>query len=409
MLSVMQRQIIPLWVAGPVALAAFCLTLLHATSKHLETDEPQVAIALNPFNAQARFQAILDAGLQDKDRGAAQREIETNLVTSVGDARNFSLLGTLRRKEGMVEQAQALFAAALRLNPSEPNAAREQIDLDISARRYDDALRRVDVYTRKGGPGAQDIAGHLVRLALADPNAQAAVMKGLAADPPWRSAFLSELQKTPSSLSLVPRALAILQTSARKPTEPEIAGAVRAFLSAGNPAAAYRLFVTSRDEASRPLISFVYDPEFRAAPSGNPFDWAIANSGAAEVRIPAPGDGGAEIGFLERPGAGFGMSQTLALLPGAYGGALKASAMSVVAPDGVFVYVRCASGRTLAKADIPHGTYNNREIDFRFEVPSTGCDLQTLGFATNQIFQHWSRTYSGTLRIHSARLATINE
>lgn len=388
---------------------AFCLTLLHATSKILETDEPHSALSLNPFSAQARLQTILDAELQEKDRGAAQREIDAGLVTSVGDARNYSLLGTIRRKDGMDDKAQALFAAALKLNPAEPNAAREQIDLDIAARRYGDALKRIEIYTRKGGPGAQDIAGHLVRLALADPAAQAAVLRDLAGDPPWRGAFWSELQKNPASLSLVPRALAVLQTGARKATEQEIAGAVRAFLSAGNPAGAYRLFVTSRDETSKALVSFVYDPEFRVAPTGNPFDWTIANSGAAEIRIPASAEGGAEINFLERPAAGFGLSQTLALVPGVYSGALEANARSVVAPDGIYVYVRCLSGRNLSKVDIPTGAYSNRKIELRFEVPATGCDLQTLGFATNQIFQHWSRTYSGSLTINSARLATVND
>lgn len=383
------------------------LILSHAISKILETDELAAALALNPFNTQARFQQLLDSGLADLE--GAQRELTDNLASSVSDARNYSLLGTIARKQGRDAEAQALFSAALRLNPSEPNAAREQINADIAARRYDEALQRIAVYTRKGAPGAQDVGGRLVQVTQSDPLARAAVLEALAADPPWRGAFLDELQKSRETLELVPAALAALRASPRGPTDAEINGAVQAFLSAGDIASAYRLFVTSRDASAKKLVAFVYDAEFRARPSGNPFDWTIANSGAAEVRIPGSKEGGADITFLERPAAGFGLSQMLTLFPGNYRAALHLSATQLIAPDGVFVYVRCKSGRNIVKADIVPGTYTDRELEFQFEIPPSGCDMQTLGFATKQIFQHWSRLYSGALRIHSARVESVSE
>ena len=386
---------------------ALSLTLFLAISSILETDEPQAALHLNPFNTQAILQGILDAGLQEKDPASAEREILTSLPLSAGDARNYSLLGSVARKLGEDARAKQLFAAALLLNPSEPNASRMAIDLAISEGRFSDALQRIEIYTRKGGPGAQDISGQLVRISLADSKALAAILQNLSTDPPWRGAFLSELQKSPAGLSLIPRALAALNASPRKPSEQEIASAVRGYLSAGNVAGAYRIFVSSRDAATRQLVSFVYNPEFKAAPSGNPFDWAIANSGAADVRIPGLRGGGAEIAFLDRPGAGFGISQTLTLLPGAYAGAVSVSATNLVAPDAIYIYLRCASGRMLAKSDLPTGTYQLRTTALKIEVPSTGCETQTLGFATNQLFQHWTRIFSGELVIRSVRLNNV--
>lgn len=355
------------------------------------------------------MQSIVDEGLQDKDPQAAEKNIEVNLASSVGDARNYSLLGTIQKNLGDGAKARRLFTAALVLNPTESNAARTMIDSDIADGKFADALKRIDAYTRKGGPGAQDIGGQLVKIAQADSTALTAILQGLSSNPAWRGAFLIELQKTPAGLSLMPRALAALQKSARKPTEAEIAGAVRGYLSAGDIAGAYRMFVTTRDASAKTLVSFVYDPEFKAAPSGNPFDWAIANSGAAEIRMPQSKDGGAEISFLDRPAAGFGISQMTALLPGAYDGVVAVSASDFVAPDTLYVYVRCTSGRNLTKAIIPTGTYEARMVGFKIEVPSAGCESQTLGFATNQLFQHWTRIYSGTVRLKSVRLNTLSD
>lgn len=409
MVAIARRRPIPLLLAGPVALAALCLTLLLAISDTLETDEPQAALHINPFNAQARLQSILDVGLQDKDPAAARLEIQTHLATSVGDARNYSLMGTTIRNLGDAAKAKELFAFALRLNPSEPNAARMTVEMAVADGRFADALQGIEAYARKGGPGAQDISGQLVRIALADPRALAAILQSLSNDPPWRGSFLVELQKSTAGLSIIPRAIAALRGGQRKATEVEIASAVRAYLSAGNVAGAYRIFVSSRDAASRPLVSFVYNSEFKAAPSGNPFDWSIARSGAAEIRIPGAKGEGAEISFLERPAAGFGLSQTLALLPGSYTGAIEAKAVSLIAPDAVYAYVRCASGRMLAKTDMPTGTYQARTIAFKVEVPESGCETQTLGFATNQLFQHWSRTFGGELTVRSVRLNAVSE
>lgn len=409
MLSNAAKTTVPVWLTGPIAVAALFLILLQNISKSLENEAPVGALALDPFNAQARLRSILERSLPESDPAAATRELSGMLLLSVGDARYYSLLGTLARLQNKSAESDRLIDAALVLNPTEPNASFEQINSDIAAGNYFDALKRADVYVRKGALGSQTIAGHLVQLVRSKPDARNAVFAKLAANAPWRSAFLRELFRTQEALGLVPEALTTLARSQNPPTDPEVNAGVSAFLAAGDIGGAYRLFLMTRNEAARRLVSLVYDPEFKAAPTGNPFDWDVADTRAVEVRLPASSSGGVAIAFAKRPAVGFGLSQKLTLAPGKYKGTIDATAASLVAPDSVFLYVRCGAGRTLEKVDIPTGGYENRTIAFRFEVPPAKCDLQTIGLASGQLFEHWSRLYSGELTVNSIRVGAADE
>lgn len=361
------------------------------------------------FNAQARLRRIVDRSLPANDPDKATEELNAFLFSSVGDARYYSLLGTLARAQNRIDEADRLIRAALVLNPTEPNASIEQINTDIERGKFEDALDRADIYVRKGGHGSRAIAGHLVQLVLAKPEAREAIFSRLSTKPPWRTAFLNELFRTRDALFLVPEALQVLARSPYPATTLEARSAVNALLGTGDSAGAYRLFLRTLDEEQRKLVSLIYNPEFKAPPSGNAFDWVIANSRAAAVSVPAPAGDGALISFLKRPAVGFGLSQRLILAPGRYQGTLHISAASMVAPDTVHLYVRCANGRTLEKVNLPTGSYENRPVAFKFEVPEAGCLLQSIGFASGQLFEHWSRVYSGTLTINSVRIGAAED
>ena len=111
---------------------------------------------------------------------------------------------------------------------------------------------------------------------------------------------------------------------------------------------------------------------------------------------------GLSIEFFDSPSRLGNVSQFLALPPGRYTLLTELSASGLEAPRGLYWQISCPSV-TLARLDLPDGSYENRSLEVDFSVPAD-CGTQTLTLMTDVKTDSWRDQYRGRLTISRTAL-----
>ena len=387
------------------------LVLADALSRSVETSAPQSALRLNPWNSEARLGSVASVlNAQDAaqpDLAALAEEAKRGLWLAPVDARFLSLLGEVRQRQGGRAAAEQLFVEAQRVSPTELHALGQLILAAGNRGDVADAVRLLDVMLRRWPNELKSIEPGLPGL-LASVEGQQAVLAVLEADPPWRTRFLAALARSDAGLASASQLILKLANSAAPPTPGEISTIVNGFLRAKRYDDAHRLFLLTLSDVDFGRTGLVHNGRFDATASPSPFNWQFASTSAAEVRLDgAPPYTGAGVRFLNKPARDIGLRQTILLGPGRYRLAVDASAVSLVAPRGIYWSVRClAPSREIARLDIDPGTYRNRSIATEFEVKD--CAAQSVDLRSGLVADSWVYRYSGRVTFHSLGIERID-
>jgi tetratricopeptide (TPR) repeat protein len=409
----------PRWLVYLVGSATLALVLSSATSRQLERSAPAAATLIFPFNGEARLRSVLEQLAQDTaamdGAEAASRgkpdllsRVMAGLSSSIGDARFYSLLGILAKRDGDGARAKALFEKALLLSKAERYAAREMFINRAEAGDFDAAIAHADILLRRWPHLFGELADPIVAM-FAMPDGYAPIMARITSSPTWRGGVLARLARSPDGLALLYRVMLDLQAGDSPPTTGEISQAINAFIRAGDPQTAYRLFVLTLSEPERQLAGSVFNGRFTEPPSGKPFDWRVGNQKGVDVTLPVEG-GGARLQFFDRPVTQIQFGQTLALLPGPRRIVAVISGERLVLPRGLFLSFRCPGANgSAAQLPIRAGTYSKVIATLDIEIPAEGCAVQELSIVSGQRAASWAARYNGALTIHSISVERPSE
>jgi len=387
-----------------VSIASICVLCLNGASRLNEVDNPGFALALNPFNTEARTNALVtalnDPGTRDLD-GLAQ-SAQAMIAAAPGDARGYSLLGAVRDRAGDQQAALALYSRALSQSKTELHALLRLAELGLKQSDLAGALDRIDLILRRW-PYYWDRVQPILIAAATSPDSAGLVADKLNSLPPWRGRAISALSGAPATLSfarnLIAGAPALARAAAGWSRERDTV--VSALAKAKAFGDAYGLFLTGLRQDEAQHVGYIFDSQFQLPPSGSYFGWRVQRNGATDLQLGpegSSGERGLRVRFLDLPARAGIAAQNLLLPYGHYSIAVTAAAADLDAPKGLFWRLRCGEGTDLARIDIPEGSFADKSLQASFDVPATGCAVQTLSLDTEVVTDSWRDRYQGEAR-----------
>jgi tetratricopeptide (TPR) repeat protein len=391
-------------------LAAGAVLALNVASHSLEDTDPDLALSLNPLNDQARVKAAAAAIAEGKD-AAAEPLLERGLAISPADARLYSLLGVIARREGDDEKAKALFGHALAQLPTEIQALLQQLSYALDARRFGDAIDHLELIARRWGTYWKEVEPALP-LVLSDPEAFKLISQRFA-PPRLRGPLLRSLIEG-ADTSAYAYDLVLAWHAAGEDVTREINQLTERFIRDGAYSRAFLLFKLTRAGDAASDGGFIHNGGFDRVPSGNAFDWTITNQTgvAMEIVERRRGEAAAKllaVRFLDSPIRFNNVKQTLRLVAGSY--RLKAvySAEDLRMPRPIEIGIACLGGEMLAQGGFAEGDVRAGEVAFDFTVPSADCPLQQVTLFNQHVTESWKNRYGGTLFIDEIAIqAAVN-
>lgn len=374
--------------------------------------DPQTALRINPFNVDARVAALnadLNEGSIDPDR---LRELEAQVRSAIAydpvDARLRSLLGEIQLRQNKAEEGQAEFFAALRISKTEQLALRRLIVGALQTGKTADAVRYIDLFSRRWPAQFQDVMAVVPPL-LQDPAAYEQMVKALQASPPWRPSLIRALVRYGIGLPLANRLLLDLNVGSTPPTAGELKTVVTALVQAGDLDTARRLFLFTLPEDEWDRVGLVFNGHFKPSGASLPFDWIYRNTAAAYLSTSSESpQNGMTVRFLDKPARDVELRQTLSLEPGHYRLKLDASAATLKLPRGLYWRLRCLKpNKDIARIDIAEGTYRNQIQTAEFD--NTECAAQVLELVSGLKVDSWLYRYSGRVSFHELSIERIDE
>ena len=394
------------WAVSGASVVAL---LAGFSSQFYEVNDPGLALGLNPFNTEATVNAIVSAlnGTGGAEFDTLRNKAAGLVAEARGDARGYSLLGAVLERQGDIAEAEALYQLTFQKSKVEIHALLRLASLRLERMDYVGTLDCIDLILRRWGNYAAQVQP-LIIAAAQDAVAAPALTRKLNAMPPWRGQVLSMLARSPQGLAYARDVIA---------TAPERVRASRAwtgerdFLVSALAAAkaygeAYNLFLSTLSAPEQALQGYVFDDGFTSAPNRNYFGWRVQKSGSTDIVVPVAG-GGARIRFSDSPARPGMLSQALALPLGRYKLQATVSASALTSPKGLYWTIKCSGLQALAKLDVTPGSYTDRIFETEFDVPASGCDIQTLSLDTDVLTDSWRDRYSGEVLFRRVGLTRL--
>jgi hypothetical protein len=194
------------------------------------------------------------------------------------NASALALIGLAASADGRLDRARLLMEAARDRDPRLPSARYWLLDHDIRSGDYAAGLDEVGPALRLR-PGTADAIMALVMGLLDVPGGPTSVRAKLATNPFWRADFFQTQAYRPGHAGPL---LALLQSLPPASAPSDGLREQRAVLSAalidGNPADAYRLWLSLTPHADPGSPDAVYDADFRGLAGAPPFNWALTKN-----------------------------------------------------------------------------------------------------------------------------------
>ncbi|QSX76053.1 hypothetical protein HIV01_006015 [Lysobacter arenosi] len=346
--------------------------------------------------------------------GARGLSNDANALTAVArdtlrdrpiDGGAFRLLGLAAGPDSDGGRAVDLYRTAARLSPRDDIAQAMLIDASFAQGRVGEGVQHVDALLR--------IAPHLRAPLLAsllqhtgNSELVEAMVKALAADPPWRGALATALAGTDPTQA---EAFLAAMANAAPLTPAELAVRVEALTALGDPTLARKVWLQSLSETDRTLDGSPFDGGFEGADQTGGFGWKWNDEPGVTIAVdaidPVEGQQSLQMDFSGRVVRFIGPRQRLVLSPGTY--EISSAVDDRTGSSRRFAwFVQCTQGPTLVELDLPAGSSSQWQTErATFDVPPD-CQGQQL------TLRHTGRSMaerqiSGVLRVDDVRLRKV--
>jgi hypothetical protein len=367
------------WLVVSRTLAAYLARAAPETALWLRPDDPEALLNLaerevNPANGPAGPRNGADQ---------ARARTETALAADPINARALRILGQLAHAAGDDERAAGYLRRAARHSIQESAALSWLMHDSYGKKDYASALYFADTLLRTRTRALPDVLTVLGRMAE-NPDAAGGLHKLLAANPPWRRAFLSGLPQAVSDARTPLKVLLALKETPAPPDLGDLRDYVGLLIEHKFYELAYYTWLQFLPHEQLAGAGFLFNGSFELPPSGLPFDWLIgAGTGATVDLAPRPDAAGGHALRIElgpgRVELG-GVTQMLLLAPGSYRfkGRYRGE---LTGPRGLLWRIACAggTGAPLGQSPMAVGAAPQwKDVAFSFTVPDTDCRAQQL-------------------------------
>jgi hypothetical protein len=376
------------WLATTIRVLALCGLVLVAVyivadtaGQRLAVSDPEGALTLAPREptalnelAQRQLESTSGSPVEDLARRA--------LLSDPLNSRALWLLGSVAERNGDLARAEALMSlsAARSWRNAEPHVW--LFAQAIRRGKFDEALVQAGGLLRVMHWEYQASIFPVLTLFGLYPSGLAALEKSLAADPPWRRNFLSQVANGTND-HLMTQLYQSLIRSGQPPTALEMKPYLDRLILVGRFEEAYQDWRATISRAGT-LTRYPYNGNFEAPLDGLPFNWVFDDvTGGVEIQVTAaPDRGNSQALRVQFSGARAGLGrvgQLLMLAPGSYGLELAVKASGLRTERGLVWQISCAeTGTTLAETNRVTGTTPWTDVGVRFSVPSSDCHAQWL-------------------------------
>src|SRR5690606_2647630 len=301
--------------------------------------------------------------------------------------------------------AEALAKIALQRAPRNRDLRTQEATRALKAGDLPAAMAQIDALLRltpsRGKTLYPALAQQSVDQAFAD-----ALAATLAADPPWRRAFLNVLDSKGTAVG-VDQVYSALRRRGELP-EAETARWLDRMIADGRWGEAYAHWVGTLGPVQS--IPLVRNGKFEDQPSGIGFGWRNVRVAGVFTDVAGGvgtnGSRGAHMRFIARPAAGGNLRRALLLAPGRYRLSLQARAECLRSDQGLFWSIRCDKGPTVARLGPLEGSFDWRSVSVDFEVPAEKCPGQWLELV-NPAVRGSAQQVSGDLWIDDVAITPV--
>lgn len=321
-------------------------------------------------------EALVRINESEADDVAKARRARLVLAQRPLDGRAYRQLAEIEHAAGRTETAAALFLVALGNTPRDRLSQAWMADHAIARGQTMEAMERVILLMDMDATLWGGLFPYLRQLSLHE-EAWSALIAKMAAEPPWRSQFLSAWeQDAPAGFDAV--MLGLEGTNASF-TAAERELWVLHLVRRHRWTSAYLAWVDGLGADRRPVAPGVFNGSFEWAPAGH-FDWSLTPGGGNRKDVlataGASGERALRVQFTGQPGTS--VEQILVLPPGAHAFQARTRLEALHSDQGLVWSVRCMNDQTLLGSG--PAMRNSREwysYGFRFEVPRD-CPAQRL-------------------------------
>jgi hypothetical protein len=317
------------------------------------------------------------------DRAEARRLAERALSVAPLEERALRVLALVAEMDGDVEQAEVLMKHAAGRSRRDGMVQIWSFNRLTQIGDFDGALKHADALMRSRSSLNEQISPTLMAYAI-EPEAQEALLRFLAHDPPWRGWYLRQLAGQMDDPGIAYAIYVGLKEAGSAPSDDELRPYLQNLANTGRFEQAYLTWIHFLPEERRRHISFAYNGDFDYPPSGLPFDWMVAGVTGATTDFVATGDpdrgDAVRIEFANRRVAYRHFRKLLMLPPGAYRLTNLAKANDLQNERGLVWRVTCAEidRQILGESQPIAGTFDWREFATGFTVPQGDCRAQWL-------------------------------
>lgn len=348
------------------SVAAGYRIVAHTVADSLAGSDPERALRWLPQHPGALL-TLAERELAAGDDAAAAASARALLRAAPLEGRALRILGEIAVRAGDRDRADALYQQAAILSPRDVRTRTWLIRRDVTAGDFGAALPQMDRLIRVSPPHRASVVPLMAELAQLPAFADVLVPM-LAANPPWRGAFLQELQSGRHPQGADRIALALAQSGGLNADE-----RLRRIdnLIAQNAWGKAYAYWASELPAGTPLPP-IYNGDFAHAPTQQGFDWRVRHVPGVQVAfVRAPVGNGlmAHVEFRRRPVPEAGLEQALLLAPGDYRFSARMRADALQSQRGLEWVIHCAGGPVVARSEGIDGGFPWRTVTMDLTIP----------------------------------------
>lgn len=380
------------------------LVVANGTSQLLKDNDPSNALALNPFQTDARvneLSPVLDAAVPGAPLADLEHQARAIVADAPADARGYALMGELYDLKGQSSAAEALYHEALGRSGTESHALSKLLVRAVSARHMAEAVDYIDPLLRRWPSAWGKVASTILPIALSTDGGPR-LMAAMRQNPPWRGGVLNLLSNSPA-IGQVEQLLISEASSPAGAGVGDVSTVLNALIANQAYDQAYTFFLSTLPAAAKPLAGYVFDGAFAATDQNFYFGWNIRTTPDADISVDtADGEQGLKVSFIDAPARLNNVAETVYLPEGRYNLSAEISANNLTAPGKLFWNLSCSGAAPLlAQLQVPVGTYQHRSVDVTFDVPEDACRMPQLRLLTGTDTATQRERYIGDVTFHA--------